>query len=365
MIHSMRSILLVKTSAIGDVIQTFEALEYLRARFKTARIDWVVETASADLLKAHPLISNVIVLDSKSWRKHPFQQKTWEEIKGFCRILRQENYDLLFDLQANTKSALITQLAKAKEKVGFDRRSVAEKLNLLATTKKIFIPPHLDARARYLGLVQSFFDDNTSFSSCTTALQLNQEEEKKIKEILDTIGSKTPLMICFGSKWGNKQLLPSLWLSLLKRLKEKDASCHFFFVFGTEEEREVAQKMQLSFGESATAIGNLSLPLWQALMSHMQAVLTVDSAALHLCGTTKTPSWSVFGPSKASCYQPKGENHHAYQGTCPYEVSFLKRCPRLRTCQTASCLKALKEEDLFPSLYAFFLSSASKRSKSM
>ena len=50
----MDSILIVKTSAIGDVVQTFGALEYLRTRFPKARIDWVVEKGAASLLLSHP-----------------------------------------------------------------------------------------------------------------------------------------------------------------------------------------------------------------------------------------------------------------------------------------------------------------------
>jgi heptosyltransferase I len=66
-----RSILIVKTSAIGDVIQTFPVLEYLRRKFPEAKIDWVVEEGIAPLLYAHPQIGEVITIRSKVWRKAP------------------------------------------------------------------------------------------------------------------------------------------------------------------------------------------------------------------------------------------------------------------------------------------------------
>ena len=52
------SILIVRTSAIGDVIQAFLALDYLRQRFPHAQIDWVAEQSVVDLLSAHPSISH-------------------------------------------------------------------------------------------------------------------------------------------------------------------------------------------------------------------------------------------------------------------------------------------------------------------
>ena len=55
------NILIVKMSAIGDVIHTFPALNALRDYFPDARITWLVEEAAADLVIGHPSVDNVIV----------------------------------------------------------------------------------------------------------------------------------------------------------------------------------------------------------------------------------------------------------------------------------------------------------------
>src|SRR5689334_19778131 len=125
----MPSFLIVKTSAIGDVIQTLPILEYLKKREPKAKIGWVVEKGCRDLLAAHPLVDEVYAMDTKKWRRGLRQRDTWENIKKFLNLLRRDSHDVLFDLQGNCKSALVTLSARARDKVGFSWRTVAEKPN--------------------------------------------------------------------------------------------------------------------------------------------------------------------------------------------------------------------------------------------
>ena len=338
------NILIVKTSAIGDVIQTFPVVEYLRKKFPDARIDWVVEEGIAPLLRSHPLIDHVIEIKSKVWRKHPFQLETRKEFSSFSKVLRSTSYDLLFDLQGNAKSAVVTGCAKAKSKVGFGWKSVREKCNLLVTTHRFNLPSDLPIRLKYLHLVQQFFDDSEAFESKGVKLKLSDTEQLRLNE-LRSPSEKAKLMVCFGSKWPNKRIDKDTLASLLEKIAA-DCNPSYFFIFGDEEEKSFAESLFRHF-QGSVSVGNLSLPLWQALMWEMDGVIAVDSAALHLCGTTQTPSFSVFGPSLASCYKPPEERHLAVQGACPYGKTFLSRCPILRTCSTGACIRNLQVDTLF------------------
>ncbi len=339
------SILIIKTSAIGDVIQTVPVLEYLRGKFPKARIDWVVEHGIASLLKAHPLIDRVLEIQTQSWRKALFSKKTRAEFTGFVKNLRATEYDLVIDLQGNAKSAVVTASAKAEVKLGFGWSSVREKTNLLVTNKRVNVPPNLNIRLKYLHLVQEYFQDAQAFKTKGIHLQINQIEKERL---LSLCSCMSQLMVCFGSKWVNKRLELSTLTNLLQRIA-KEYEFSFLFIFGDDEERKIAEELAGIFGERGKAIGNLSLPLWQALMWEVDGVIAVDSAALHLCGTTQTPSFSVFGPSLASSYKPTEERHVSVQGNCPYGRTFASRCPILRTCGTGACIRQLKAEDLFSS----------------
>jgi heptosyltransferase-1 len=335
--------LIVKTSSIGDVIQTFPVVEYLKKRYPDASIDWVIEKEYLNLVQSHPAIRRAIPFSSRTWRKALFPLSTWREMRAFTSLLRQENYDVLFDLQGNTKSGLITGLAKAKEKVGLGRKSVSEFPNLLATRRHIEIDGSLQIQQRYLQVVQKFFADEKPFIPQGSALNLSAEEESRLASLLSMEGPR--IMVACGSHWSNKKLGEKTLEELIEKISCGE-NAYFYFIGGSPAEKANADHLHQLFPKSQS-VGGLSFALWQALMRKMDLVIAVDSAALALCGMTKTPSLSFFGPSLASVYKPLGDHHVAWQGSCPYGQKFLARCPLLRTCKTGACLKSASSDELF------------------
>ncbi|KAG6559770.1 Lipopolysaccharide heptosyltransferase 1 [Candidatus Rhabdochlamydia oedothoracis] len=338
------SILLVKTSSIGDVIQTLPTLQYLRARFPEAMIDWVVEESNASLLSASSLLSNIIVINTKAWRS---SLGAWKTFFSTLKNLRSKKYDLLFDLQGNAKSACVTFLARAKEKIGFDSTHVQEKINLLVTTRKIPLAKTLNAQMKYLQLIQHYFNDDAIFLPQSISMNLTFLEKNRLEILLANRSLKVPirLMIAAHSHWPNKEIQVETLCTLLTHISTQYSVC-FLFVYHTGSEKQQADYMVQRFKSQSLSIGELSLPLWQSLMSEMDGVICVDSAALHLCATTNTPSFSMFGPSLAERYRPIGLQHFSIQGSCPYQVQFWSRCPLLRKCATGACLKNLDTHHL-------------------
>ncbi|MDR2539498.1 MAG: glycosyltransferase family 9 protein [Chlamydiales bacterium] len=341
------SILLVKISSIGDVIQTLPTLQYLRARFPEAEIDWVVEASNASLLSASSLLSNVIIVDTKAWRS---SLGSWKTFFSTLKHLRSKKYDLLFDLQGNAKSACVTFLARAKKKIGFDSTHVQERINLLVTTRKIALAKTLNAQMKYLQLIQRYFNDDTIFLPQFISMNLTFLEKSRLEILLANRSLKAPmrLMIAAHSRWPNKEIQVETLCSLLTHISSQYSVC-FLFVYHTGSEKQQADYMVQRFKSQSLSVGELSLPLWQTLMSQMDGVICVDSAALHLCATTNTPSFSIFGPSLAERYRPIGLQHVSVQGSCPYKIRFWSRCPFLRKCRTGACLKNLDSHDLIKS----------------
>jgi heptosyltransferase-1 len=247
-------------------------------------------------------------------------------------------------LQGNGKSALVTACAKAKVKVGFGFRSAREKTNLLATHVR-FNVPEAPIRSKYLRLVQDYFQDSEKNEPQCVRLKLSEKENNRLQELL--AAKKAPwLMVAPHSKWANKQLGKATLGHLLASIAAR-FPFSFLFIYGNEEEKRIADALASGFPQRALTVGNLTLPLWQALMYESSSVLAVDSAALHLCATTSTPSFSVFGPTLATVFKPTGDRHAAIQGCCPYAKTFVKQCPLLRTCPTGACIKDLKTDPLF------------------
>src|SRR5437588_6252510 len=92
--RDFRRILLIKPSAVGDVIHTVPVLVKLRARYPEARIDWLLTPAIAELIGRHPALSNVLLFPRQEWSQ---PRLAWSALRGVGRLLaalRQARYDL-------------------------------------------------------------------------------------------------------------------------------------------------------------------------------------------------------------------------------------------------------------------------------
>ncbi|MBN2479202.1 MAG: glycosyltransferase family 9 protein [Parachlamydiales bacterium] len=349
-------VLIVKTSSLGDIIQSFNVLDYLHSRFKDIEIDWVCEKAHLSLVSTHPLINKAICFDMKTWKRNLLKKKTYKGFFSFRKILKKKKYDIVFDLQGNTKSGLVTLLSNSDIKVGFSKKCVREWPNLIATNKTIDIDQNINMRLQYLDVLRKYFSDNKDIFIKGCRLKISEDQKQTLEKILScNIFSKysKKVMVCPGAKWPNKQLSYETLLSFLRLVKENlDAS--FFLMWGNDLEKFVANKLNNEFKDSSKVIDKLSLPLWQNLMNDMDLVIAMDSSSLHLCGTIATPSFSVFGPTKVEVFKPIGDKHFAFQGKCPYDVIFKKQCPKLRTCPTGACIRYLKSEDIFETFFGFW-----------
>lgn len=344
-------ILIVKTSSLGDIIHCFPAVEFIRKKYPDAQIDWVVERPFAGLVRSCPYVSRAIEVDTKLWRRNLFSKETRSAIKAFAQTLQETEYDVVFDLQGNFKSALITWKAYAKDKVGFGKKTVAEWPNLFVTQFQFDPPPGRNIREDYLYLMQSYFLD-FAYQNLTANHQPKE------------ITGKPQIMVCPGSAWPNKQMTPGV-LSDFLSLINKSRNSSFIFVWGNDKEKEIAMSLQKQHPDSKV-LDKVNLQELYHLMCKMDLIIAVDSLPLHLAGTTNTPTFSVFGPSLASKYRPIGSQHHSMQGSCPYKRTFEKRCPILRTCATGACIRSLTGQEIFNQFQKTgLLLSATSRSKSM
>ena len=106
------NILIVKLSAIGDVVHTLPSLSALRKLYPHAHIAWVIEEAASDLIKDHPCLDCVIVSRRKRWVQElkKGQLSALKEIMEFIRTLRSIRYDLVIDFQGLLKSSVMSFL---------------------------------------------------------------------------------------------------------------------------------------------------------------------------------------------------------------------------------------------------------------
>src|SRR5438270_13981220 len=91
-LQGFSKILLIKLSAVGDVVHSIPVLNKLRRRFPSARIDWLMTPPIAELLRHHPAITNVVEFDRNEWSA----RWRWSAIASSARLaarLKATDYD--------------------------------------------------------------------------------------------------------------------------------------------------------------------------------------------------------------------------------------------------------------------------------
>ncbi len=349
------NILIVKTSSLGDIIHAFPVLEYLKEIYPACSIDWVVEESLSELVKSHPLVNDTLTISSKQWRSSPLKKTTWQAIRSFCKNMQKKKYDFVFDLQGNIKSGIVTALAKSDQKIGFGYQAVPELPNLLATHRHFTPPCGQNIREDYLFLAQKAIGDSKSIQLNRCSLLTLNDEEKQRLSIIPKKSEQKQILICPGSNWKNKMLSFETLSDFTHHLSDK-INPLFLYSWGSVQEKDECERLASRQPHHSIVLPKVSLPLLQNLMAQVDLVIAMDSLPLHLAGMTHTPTYSVFGPSSALKYKPKGVNHYSFQGSCPYGKTFEKRCELLRTCKTGACMKQLKGDQLFEHFYRWWTS---------
>lgn len=133
--ENSRPILIVRMSAMGDIIHAMPAVSALRAALPQARIGWVIEERWSPLLTARsgdarrggscddsqPLAECVYTVEMKRWRAHPLSASTRSNIRALKQQLRAANYEAAIDLQGAVRSALAAAASRAPAIVGAAR----------------------------------------------------------------------------------------------------------------------------------------------------------------------------------------------------------------------------------------------------
>jgi len=133
--NGLPRILVIRLSAIGDVVRVLPALHALRDAYPHAQIDWAVERKAADLLEAHLALDDLLVFE---------RIEGWAGVKcfaAFCRRIRGRRYDIVVDFHGILKSGLIAGASGAKDRYGFARPRSQEG-SYLFTNKKVRLFSH-------------------------------------------------------------------------------------------------------------------------------------------------------------------------------------------------------------------------------
>ena len=109
-------ILIVKLSAIGDIVHALPAVAAIRANLPDAEISWVVEQRSAEIVRGSSVVDHLIEIDTRSMRGGKVIDEILLDMTKQAKLIRQRKYDIAIDLQGLIKSAVIAKISGAKRR---------------------------------------------------------------------------------------------------------------------------------------------------------------------------------------------------------------------------------------------------------
>ena len=307
-------IAIVKLSSLGDIIQTAIAVKQWKFLNPNVSIYWIVEKRFADFVYSLDFISDVILVDIQELKSNFSFKLFFSEIKK----LKSLQIDELYDMQGNFKSLCVSFFIKSKLKIGFSKECIAEKIALLGLDYKI------DVRSKNW-IVDQYY---SLLCKGSTNYYVDNNYKKN---------NSSTIFIVIGSKWNNKKLSTNAWINIIKYIeKEFNLVCELPFL-SNEEEKEVDYIIKnCNFAKKFPKSNIIDL---KNSFSKAKAVIGVDSALIHLSKLCEIPNFCFFGPSLGKVYCKNSSEF--FQAECPDKVNFKKRCPYLRTCIHANCLKSV------------------------
>lgn len=312
-------ILLIQTAFLGDAVLTTPLLDPLRERYPEARVDVLVTPETADIFRAHPAVTDVIVWDKRG------QGRTWSARRRLVGRLREGAYDVALLPHRSLTSALFAWLSGIPRRIGFDRGPGRW---LLTETVPFRWGTHdVD---RNVGLLAPLA---AVPSRPTLALQPAKEALSRMDERLRAAGwnPARPLIgINAGSVWATKRWLPERFGAVADRLMEEDG-CQVLLI-GSAKDAPVVEQVRRAMKRSPIDMtGQTRLAELIALISRCAVFLTNDSGPMHIAVACGVPTVALFGPTTRELgFFPYGPGHRVIEKplACrPCGLHGAARCP--------------------------------------
>lgn len=309
-------ILLIKPSALGDVVHTIPVLVKLRARYPRAQIDWLITPENAEIVRCHPALSNVVLFARRDFSK---RGRRWRAILDFLDLLKQirrAKYDLVIDMHGQVRSAFFSLISGSRVRIGFDRpikrtltisaehdlKNVpghgwrgAREGSWVAYTHRIPIPT-LDVHAidRYLWVGELLrFDDNAP----DLTIHLSSETVRNVERLLKEKGvsASQPLIVLVpGTIWETKHWTIEGFAGVARHFLRDGFAVA---LAGTKRDQPRCRQIAAASPGACDLSGKTTPADLAALIRRAEVAVTNDSGSMHLAASLGKPMVSVFGPT--------------------------------------------------------------------
>jgi heptosyltransferase I len=299
----LNRLLIVRLSAMGDIIHTLPAATALRRAFPNATLGWLIEERWSELLctlryprsgersPKRPLVDRVHAVNIAQWRQSLFSFNTWGQIAVSLSHLRGIQYDAAIDFQGAVRSALFARWSGAP--IVYGSAQPRENTASLLYTRKIsseMSGTHVVEQA--LALAEAVMPAIPSaIGEPQVEFPVDPDAESKIATLTDTIGDYAILNP--GAGWGAKMWPAERYGQVAKELAKREILS--LVNFGPGEE-ELALAVEAASAGSARKV-SCSISELISLTRRARLFIGGDTGPMHMAAALKIPVVAIFGPT--------------------------------------------------------------------
>ena len=287
-------ILIVRLSALGDIVHALPVLAAIKEAKPDARVDWLVEENYTAILALAPGLNRRVIVRAKSASETP-EAIAFAGGGGYlraARFLRAQQYDVALDLQGLLKSAVWARVSGARRVVGFDRAHLREELAASFYSESVVPDGSGHVMRKNLSILSAL-----KIAPPVPDLRLQPiATPEMVKAIQAAGGSNGYIVINPGAAWPNKCWPPDRFGAVANALRDR-TGLHSLVTWGPKE-RALAEAVSHASGGSATPAPPTSVSDLAALMQSAALAISGDTGPLHIAAAVGTPIVGLFGPTR-------------------------------------------------------------------
>ena len=304
-------ILIVRMSALGDIVHALPVLSALRRRYPEAAIDWLVDRKYAGVLELVDGLDRVMI-------GRPGLLRAVSE-------LRARKYDVAVDLQGLLKSAAMTRFSGAPRVVGFEAAALREGAAGWFYGETASVPSGAHVIRKNLSVLPAL--------GVTEPPQVEFPFRVPASTVADTVwtaaassGDGRFAMINPGAAWPNKRWAPDRFGAIARHLRDRHQLASFV-LWGPDEAALAGDVVDASDGAAArapqTSLGDLL-----ALASRAALMISGDTGPIHLAAALGTPVVGLYGPTWPERNGPWDPNDEIVSRATTCECHHKRQCQR-------------------------------------
>ena len=326
-----RKALIIKPSALGDVVTAVPVLRALRRKFPQAHLSWLVSTSCSALLAGDADLDEIVPFERRKLGRAWRSAGAAGALVGLARQLRRGGYDWVIDLQGLFRSGFFARVTAAPIRAGFaDAREGAWMFytHRLKTDAEHTVDRNI-ALAAMMGLDARREDMTLSVSPEGRAFA-------ESFRFAPAIAGGPYVVLVPPTRWATKLYPARHWRAVAARLSGRAPVA----IVGTPADAEMCSQIAANFGPRVIDLaGQTNIAQMVGLIAGAACVVCSDSAAQHIAQAVGTDVVVLIGPTRPERTGP------ILRGRCITAAVPCQGCLR-RSCRHVTCMQTIEPESV-------------------